>query len=145
MYRQFMHAWERRCHDKDLHSRVVRPFEWGLEHLNGQLPRNGHTPLAALKKFNEQILANSHEFYTPAPSRSDDFDFDGFMLRFPSSIATASPANNIVHARFYPALRNGQPSDRVRKAKGWVGMRLLGPGSPGSDDQPLPNEGANSR
>lgn len=113
MYRQFMHAWERRCHDKDLHSRVVRPFEWGLEHLHGQLSHNGHDPLAALEKFNEQVLANSHEFYTPPSIRAEDFDFDGFMLRFPSSIATASPANNTVHARFYPAERNGKPSDRA--------------------------------
>lgn len=113
MYRQFMHAWERRCHDKDLNSRVVRPFEWGLEYLNGQLPRNGHTPLAALKKFNERILANSHEFFTPAPVRADDFDFDGFMLRFPSGVETSSPVNNTVHARFYPALRDGQPSNRA--------------------------------
>jgi uncharacterized membrane protein len=39
----------------------------------------------------------------------------------------------------------GQPSDRVRKAKGWVGMRLLGPGLSGSDDEPVPSEEANQR
>jgi hypothetical protein len=84
-----------------------------LEHLNGQIHRNGPAPLAALEKFNKQILANSHEFYTPPQARPEDFDFDGFMLRFPSSIETASPTNNTVYARFYPALRNGLPSDRA--------------------------------
>ena len=96
MYRKFMHAWERRCHDKDFDSRVVRPFEWGLEHLNDQLSHNGHTPLAALEKLNETVLANSQEFYRPPTARAEDFAFDGFMLRFPSSIETASPENNTV-------------------------------------------------
>lgn len=36
----------------------------------------------------------------------------------------------------------GQPSDRVRKAKGWIGMRFLGPGM---SDDPVPDEEANSR
>ncbi|AIE86193.1 cyclase/dehydrase [Fimbriimonas ginsengisoli Gsoil 348] len=36
----------------------------------------------------------------------------------------------------------GQPSDRVRKAKRWIGMRPLGPGLPGSDLEPVPNEEA---
>jgi dienelactone hydrolase len=108
-----MHAWERRCHDKDFHSRVVRPFEWGLEHLNGLLPRNGHAPLAALEKFNATVLANSHEFFTPPAARAADFDFDGFLLRFPSSVTTASPTNNIVHARFFPAEKDGQRSKRA--------------------------------
>lgn len=106
-----MHVWERRCHDKDLHDRVVRPFEWGLEHL--QIHQSGHAPLTALETYTEQVLGNSHEFYTPPTARPEDFDFDGFRLRFPSSIETASPTNNIVHARFYPAEKNGKPSDRA--------------------------------
>lgn len=37
----------------------------------------------------------------------------------------------------------GQPSDRVRKAKGWIGVRLLGPGLATDDEEPVPVEEAN--
>ena len=116
-----MHAWERRCHDKD-NNRVVRPFEWGLEFLSpNPVIHHGEAngaaqavaPLNQIEQFNERVIPNSHEFYLPAPSQPGDFDFDGFMLRFPSSITTISETNNTVYARFYPAQKNGKESDRA--------------------------------
>ena len=121
MYRKFMHAWERRCHDKD-NNRVVRPFEWGLEFLSpNPVIHHGEAngaaqavaPLNQIEQFNERVIPNSHEFYLPAPARPEDFDFDGFMLRFPSSITTISETNNTVYARFYPAQKNGKESERA--------------------------------
>ncbi len=116
MYRHFMHAWERRCHNKD-DNRVVRPFDWGLEHLPNTNNSNGNgmgaklAPLDLLEKFNAYALANRHDFFTPPKANAKDFEFDGFFVKFPSSIQTASPTNNTVHARFYPAQRNGKASD----------------------------------
>jgi len=122
VYRKLMHNWERRCHDRD-HNRVVRPFEWGLEFLEDIQPaaRTDH-PSAFLEEFNRRVTGNSDAFFTPAPASPADYEFDGFQLRFPSSIQTPYPKNNFVHARFYPARRNGLPSDcAVIVAPQWNG------------------------
>ena len=104
-----MHSWERRCHDRD-NNRVVRPFEWGLEHLGLD---SGHSdPLEALREYNQQAIDESHRFFAPVV-RQNDFNFDGFRLTFTSSVETASHENNTVHARFYEAVKDGRPSDRA--------------------------------
>ena len=122
MYRNFMHDWERRCHDKD-DNRIIRPFDWGLEfigqehnsfHSNQNGSAQALSPQATIEEFNRKTIANSDDFFRPAPISDDTFDFDGHFLRFPSSIETISPANNTVYARYYPALtRDGKPSDRA--------------------------------
>ena len=125
-----MHDWERRCHDKD-NNRLVRPFDWGLEFIAPehrfhqshqssytQTNQNGSaqvlSPLSVIEAFNRKTIPSSDDFFRPAPVASDAFDFDGHLLKFPSSIETISPANNTVHARFYPATtKDGKPSDRA--------------------------------
>lgn len=103
MLRQYMHRLEHKLHARDFDQRVVRPFEWGLEFLGA--PGNGHSParpLDYLRQFNAQVLEANAEFFTPAPSRAEDFQFDGFRLNFPSSLATSFAENDMVHARFFP-------------------------------------------
>lgn len=112
MYEKFMHGWERRCYSRD-NNRVVRPFEWGMEFLDRRFT-NGHRPhehARILEHFNEQVIAASDTFFTPPPAAPEEFEFDGFHLRFPSGVATPYPKNNTVHARFFAAERNGQASD----------------------------------
>jgi hypothetical protein len=109
-----MHRLEHKLHARDFDQRVVRPFEWGLEFLGA--PGNGHSParpLDYLRQFNAQVLDANAEFFTPAPSRAEDFSFDGFRLNFPSSIATPYAANDKVHARFYPSERRAENSTRA--------------------------------
>jgi hypothetical protein len=112
MYAKLMHDWERRCHDRD-NNRVVRPFEWGVECLDREFT-NGHRPdeyRRIIEHYNESAIARSDRFFAPPPARAEDFEFDGFRLRFPSGVETAYPENNTVHARFFAAERNGRPSD----------------------------------
>jgi hypothetical protein len=104
MYRHLMHRLEHRLHARDFAQRLVRPFEWGLDYLGIQA--NGRPPLAYLHQHNEQALAASTYFFTPAPASADSFAFDGFRLRYPSALTTPYAENNLVHARFYPAGNN---------------------------------------
>jgi hypothetical protein len=107
MYHRLMHGLEHRLHARDFAQRVVRPFEWGLEFLGAE--GNGHAPsqpLEYLRQYNEKALEQSAEFFTPAPAQAADFAFDGFLLRYSSSVTTPYAQNNLVHARYYPAGNN---------------------------------------
>jgi hypothetical protein len=120
-----MHHLERRLHARDLDLRVTHPFEWGLEFLNSRAGNEGLISQAAaaggnnsasapsatpaiephkfIRRYNTEHLANSEAFFAPSPSQPGDFNFDGFRLRFPSSITTPYENNNTVQARFFPA------------------------------------------
>ncbi len=103
MFQQVMHRLEHRLHARDFSQRIVRPFAWGLEHLDGPTDTEVRNPLEWLRVYNESALTQSHEFFAPPPCASESFDFDGFYLRFPSAINTPHATNNEVSARFYPA------------------------------------------
>ncbi len=116
MYGSLIRNWERRCHDRDIDKRKVRPFEWGLEfltgchtgshHHNGPLGANGEAalhPRTFFDRFNVEVMSESDRFYTPPPTGRADFEFDGFRLRFQSAVETPYPKNNLVHARYFPA------------------------------------------
>lgn len=124
MLRPLMHHLEKRLHARDMDLRVAHPFDWGLEFLGEssemrQLAATAGSNQAAtapglvsprefLRQYNAKHLANSEAFFTPAPSQPEEFDFDGFWLRFPSSLVTPYKNNNTVQARFYPV-----PGDRA--------------------------------
>ncbi len=102
-----MHRLEHKLHARDFDQRLVRPFEWGLEFL--ETGGNGHSssqPLERLRQHNAQVLSDSASFFSPPPLAANDFAFDGFRLRFPSSITTPYATNNTVHARFFPAAQS---------------------------------------
>ncbi len=111
-----MHRLEHRLHARDFAQRIVRPFAWGLEHLNGPTDAEVRNPLEWLRVYNESALADSHGFFTPSPCASESFKFApesvskpasksdaGLWLRFPSAISTPHATNNEVSARFYSA------------------------------------------
>lgn len=107
MLRTIMHLLERRIYSHDVKDRIVRPFEWGLEFLEGNHNgQNGDDPRRFLKQYNSQIISNSSAFYTPEPIAKSSFEIkasgeDYKHLRFESSIKTPYETNNTVHGRFY--------------------------------------------
>lgn len=108
MYGNLIRNWERRCHERDIDKRQVRPFEWGLEFLthssvNGHNGHRAQEPKNFFERFNAEVLQDSDHFYLPVPALAQDFDFDGFHLRFASAVRTPWPKNNLVHARYFPA------------------------------------------
>ena len=101
MLHHFMHHLERRLHARDMDARTPHPFDWGLEFLgNGN---GAGDPRRVLRRFNEEAIAGSEEFYASPPVDRSAFEFDGFHLRFPSAVATPYEKNNRVHARYFPA------------------------------------------
>ena len=105
-YGTWMDRWE-----TDLCSRatdrVVRPFEWGVEHcrnwpISHSVTLNGQGPAAYIAELNRLALADSDAFFGYTTPR--DFTLDNASwLRFTSPVHTASPENNRVHALLFPA------------------------------------------
>src|ERR1700730_9802625 len=104
-YQRWMLDWENRLAFRAT-NRVVRPFEWGLEWTRdwpaaARFPRNGHGPEEYLKELNRAIVASSDEFFGYEPPR--DFKLDGGLLKFASPVETPHAANDVAHARWFPA------------------------------------------
>ena len=110
MLAPFFHAWERRLAfaTKD---RVVRPFEWGTEWINGTAHNNGAED-AAVERWVEEVMSNTAEFF--AIPATGDFAFaeadstgrskgEAGTLTFPSALRTPHPENNVVYGRWFPA------------------------------------------
>lgn len=112
MISRFFHRWEQRLADVSRAERVVRPFEWGLEWLSP----NGHAPeappLEIVRAWVDEVMRDTDAFFTPAPTT--DYTFtpataeraakgEAGTLTFPSALETPHPANNLAHARFFPA------------------------------------------
>ena len=114
MLGRFIKAQERKLATRDT-NRVVRPFEWGAEHVVEHL--NGDDPREVLRRHAREAVEHSEEFYTLPPVT--DYRFDGERLTWTSAIRTPTPENNTVHARFFPArATNGRDSagSRPRRA-----------------------------
>lgn len=101
MLSRFFHAWERRLAAATT-DRLVRPFEWGLDWI----PANGHAPGtppdAVLLDWVRAAMANTEQFYDAGST--DDYRRDGDVLSFPSALVTPHPENNVVRARYFPAV-----------------------------------------
>jgi hypothetical protein len=122
------HRWERRLAAAAEH-RLVRPFEWGLDWIDGLDDAGGEAD--RLMGWAARAVSTSDDFFALAPC--DDYVLDGDRLSFPSAVTTPHVANNTVRARYFP-----DPSERGRRravvvlpqwnadAEGHVGLcRLL--------------------
>ena len=119
MVARLFHEWERRLAAVTT-DRVVRPFEWGLDWIPATERSGARRPDAgvdaadsareALRAWAAGATADSERFYTA--QRGRDFRFDGHHLRFPSALRTPHPANDTVHARYFPA--SFRPGERRR-------------------------------
>jgi len=85
-------------------NRMVRPFEWGLEHLGGT-ERFGE-PREFLREHASEAMARSEEWFRPREVTDYRLD-DEQVLTFTSPIASPWPENNTVHAQFFPARKGG--------------------------------------
>jgi dienelactone hydrolase len=112
---KFFHGWERRLVSvtKD---RLVRPFEWGLDWIDG----NGHDPGAApgvvLREWVSHALADSPRFFE-TPDTSDytyrvEAGGGTGTLSFPSALETPHRENNTVRAVYFRSVR----ADRGHRA-----------------------------
>ena len=122
-----MHRLERQLHARDMAHRTRHPFEWGLDHLGDLAGEDGATkgaegrrPLEVFRAINQQAAAESNRFFLPPAVELERFDFAPaestqaeaggaspfYWLRYPSGLVTPSPANNQVHARYFPAGKN---------------------------------------
>ncbi len=99
---QTIRRYEHRRWTRD-DNRLVRSFEWGLEHVGG--PSNGADPRPWLEKWVEATIASSDEWYAAGPA--GDYRLDGSALTFTSAVHSPWPANDRVTAYFWPALKSG--------------------------------------
>jgi len=95
MLRRYIEGRERLFHGRDNNRRSL-PFEWGAEHVGLQATGNVE---ASLRDFVSYALLDSASFYSY--TTTEDYDFDGHILKFPSPIETPYPENNTVWGRFF--------------------------------------------
>jgi Alpha/beta hydrolase domain containing 18 len=93
------HTWERRL--AATAARNVRPFEWGLDWLDGAPARGVNATKTWLASWGPQTVAGSDAFYAVAPA--DDYELSNGTLTFSSAIRTPHRENNRVVARYFPA------------------------------------------
>jgi len=94
---RLFHAWERRLAAAAT-DRVVRPFEWGLEWVDGL--RDVGSPCAHLEQWADEMVASSEKFFALPPG--DDYVLTGESLSYPSAMKTPHAENNVVRARYFP-------------------------------------------
>jgi dienelactone hydrolase len=128
MLKSVFHAWERRLAAAAT-DRVVRPFEWGVDWIDGHEPIA--SPAVHLERWADEMVVSSDQFFALQPNT--DFELDGEWLRYPSAVTTPHADNNVVRARYFP---DPSPLGRTRAvivlpqwnsdAEGHVGLcRLL--------------------
>jgi hypothetical protein len=105
-----MHWFERRIRQYEHRrwttddNRRVMPFHWGLEHIGGD--PNTADPAAYVREYSKWAIEHSREWYAVTPASDYSLDAEG-VLTFTSSIRSAWPENNRVHAQFFPAGAKG--------------------------------------
>src|SRR5262249_36578333 len=111
MLKRAIHSWERKLSTRDT-NRVIRPFEWGVEFLEGFLaPGTGANsaaldaagPREVIFDFNARAIGESERFFEAGPV--SHFDFDGHWLAFKSPVSTPYVKNNTAYARYFPVRR----------------------------------------
>jgi hypothetical protein len=102
------HTWERRLASA-ANNRVVRPFDWGLDWIDGLQVKASGDARAELRSWAARAVESSEAFFALDPLPDGGFRLDGDRLTFPSAVTTPDAANNTVHARYF-----ADPSARGR-------------------------------
>ena len=85
-------------------NRMVRSFEWGLEHVDGSaLSRD---PRVFFAEYASEVIARSDEWYAPAEVTDYGVDSEN-VLTFTSSLTSPWLENDTVHAQLFPARKAG--------------------------------------
>ena len=109
LWKNYMHRRERWYHQRD-NNRLVRPFDWGLEHILDHV--NGTDPREVLRNHTSRVMQSSDDFYSLPPI--SDYKLEADQLTWTSAIETPSPENNLARARFFPAkTKDGKPSRKA--------------------------------
>ena len=82
-------------------NRRTLPFAWGLEHIGGAA--DNPDPRGYLEQFAAETVAHSDDWFAVTPA--DDYVLKNDILTFTSQVASPWPANNRVHAQFFPGRR----------------------------------------
>ena len=85
-------------------NRMVRPFEWGLEHINGSPAHDD--PRAFVRQYARDAIAKSDEWYSTCDVRDYHLN-ENNVLTFTSTVESPWPENNTVHAQFFPGKKIG--------------------------------------
>src|SRR5437870_10552322 len=100
MLQNLIHNWEERLSQRDRNRRSL-PFEWGWEFLETPSP-NGHPPVEMMRRFNANAVADGEIFFRQSEVA---FKIEGDFVRFPSSIQSPYPENNVAVCRYFPAAK----------------------------------------
>jgi hypothetical protein len=88
-------------------NRMVRAFDWGLEHVHDQNGHNGVTePRLFLEKYANEAIKCSEDWFAPAEVRDYRLDHEN-VLTFTTPFPSSWTENNTVHAQLFPARKNG--------------------------------------
>ena len=109
LYARWIDGWERKLAARDT-NRVVRPFDWGAEWLEGAgFPAHaerGNGDMAGwMAAFADRALADSERFFSYPPV--SDYRLQDGRLNFTSPAQSGYPENDLVHALWFPAPRDG--------------------------------------
>ena len=96
MLSSVFHAWERRLASVAT-DRIVRPFDWGLEWVDGA--QSGSPARASRGVGRPDGCGKRRVFRAAAVER---VHADGDWLTFPSAVETPYAENNLVRARYFP-------------------------------------------
>jgi hypothetical protein len=80
-------------------NRMVRAFQWGLEHINGSAAHDD--PRAFTRQYAQDATEWSGQWYATPEVRDYRLDGDN-VLTFTSTVQSPCPENNTVHAQFFP-------------------------------------------
>jgi hypothetical protein len=102
-YEHWIRRYEHRRWRTD-DNRMVRPFAWGLEHINGSAEHGD--PGGFVEAYAREALENSEAWY--APEEVHDCKLDAAnVLTFTSPLVSPWPENNTVHGQFFPSRKKG--------------------------------------
>jgi hypothetical protein len=85
-------------------NRMVRSFEWGLEHITGR--SGSQDPREFFGEYASEAIARSEQWYS-APHVSDYRLDRENVVTFTSPLESPWPQNNTVHAQFFAARKSG--------------------------------------
>src|ERR1700690_3481194 len=102
-YEHWIRRYEHRRWTTD-DNRMVRPFEWGLEHINGRAEHE--EPREFVREYARAALADSAELYVAEEVRDYRLDTEN-VLTFTSTLESVWPENNLVHAQVFPGRKMG--------------------------------------
>jgi len=87
-------------------NRMVRPFEWGLEHIGGNAKVDDSDARAFLHAYSAEAIEKSREWFEPAPATDYRVDSEG-VLTFTSALRSPYPENNTVYGQVFRGQKKG--------------------------------------